>query len=183
MKCIKFNFGRLLRKNTKTNTFIDIFITLQNVGGVTSELFFKLPDDIAIKREIWMDPVEPTSNDRLEYHVLKEKIFEIEPRQNKLEPNQFCNIRFRYHVKEERDHKLRVIFQIVNGKPLIFELYAETHSEKKGLLEITNPTLDFHYVPMGYVSIFVIYSDHPNCRADRNKKPRRHQTQVPSRRN
>lgn len=98
-----------------------------------------------------MDPVEPTSHETLEYHVLKEKLFEIDPRKNKLEPNECCNIRFRYHVKEKGDHRLRVIFQIVNGKPMIFELYAETHSDKKGLLEIRNPHLDFHYVPMGHV--------------------------------
>ncbi len=151
MKCIKFNFGRFVKKNSKINSYIDIYITLQNVGGVTSEFFFKLPDDIAIKREIWMDPVEPTSHETKEYLVLKEKIFEIEPRKSKLEPNEYCNIRFRYHLKERDEHQLRVIFQIVNGKPLIFELNAQTHSEKKGLLEIVNPHLDFHYVPMGYV--------------------------------
>lgn len=104
-----------------------------------------------------MDPVEPTSHETLEYHVLKEKLFEIDPRKNKLEPNECCNIRFRYHVKEKGDHRLRVIFQIVNGKPMIFELYAETHSDKKGLLEIRNPHLDFHYVPMGHVRKIYIY--------------------------
>jgi hypothetical protein len=98
-----------------------------------------------------MDPVEPTSNETLEYHVLKEKLFEIEPRKNKLEKDETCNIRFRYHIKEKGDHRLRVIFQIVNGKPMIFELYSESHAEKKGILEIRNPLLDFHYAPMGYV--------------------------------
>ena len=100
-----------------------------------------------------MDPVEPTSNETLEYHVLKEKLFEIEPRKNKLEKDESCNIRFRYHIKEKGDHRLRVIFQIVNGKPMIFELYSETHAEKKAILEIRNSLLDFHYAPMGYVSI------------------------------
>lgn len=139
-------------KKTKAGAYTDIYLTLQNVGGVTSEFFFKFPDDISIKREIWMDPVEPTSNETLEYQVLKEKLFEIQPRKNKLEPGESCNIRFRYHIKQKGDHRLRVIFQIVNGKPLVFELYSETHSEKKGILEIRNPLLDFYMVPMGYVS-------------------------------
>ena len=69
-----------------------MFLTLQNVGGVTTEFFFKLSDDISIKNEIWMDPVEPNSSETQEYHVLKEKIFEIHPRRNKLEPNECCNI-------------------------------------------------------------------------------------------
>ncbi len=151
MKCVRFDFGKNLKKNIKNQNIVDIFLTLKNVGGVISEFFFKFPDDITIKREIWMDPVEPTSHETLEYHVLKEKLFEIEPRKNKLEPDECCNIRLRYHIKEIGDHRLRVIFQIVNGKPLVFELYSETHSEKKGILEIRNPILDFHYVPMGYM--------------------------------
>ena len=136
--------------------YYDIFLTLKNVGGVTSEFFFKFPDDISIKREIWMDPVEPTSHETKEYQVLKEKLFEIEPRKNKLEPDESCNIRFRYNIKDVGDHRLRVIFQIVNGKPLIFELYSETHLEKNAILEIRNPVLNFYYVPMGYVKFSLI---------------------------
>lgn len=137
------------------NKVVDIYVTLKNVGGVLSEFYFKFSDDVAIHREVWMDPVEQTSNETLEYKVLKEKIFEIEPKKNKLMPDECCNIRFRYSLKDTSDatHKLRVIFQIVNGKPLIFELLGHTHSEKKALLEITNPILDFNLVPMGYVSI------------------------------
>jgi hypothetical protein len=52
LKCIKFDFGKILKKNVKSSHFVDIYVTLQNVGGVTSEFFFKFPDDISIKREI-----------------------------------------------------------------------------------------------------------------------------------
>jgi len=147
----------LVAKKTKDTlnkaNYVDIYLTFKNVGGVTSEFFFKFPDDISIKRETWMDVVEASSNETKEYQVLKNNIFDIYPRKFKLEPNELCNIRFRYDVKQTGDHRLRVIFQIVNGKPLIFELYGESHSEKKGILEIRNPTLDFLYVPMGYVKI------------------------------
>jgi len=101
-----------------------------------------------------MDPVEPNSSETQEYHVLKEKIFEITPRKNKLEPMECCNISLKYNIKEEnkKPHSLKIVFQIVNGKPLIFELFGETHPEKKGILEIRNRTLDFHSVPMGFVN-------------------------------
>jgi hypothetical protein len=154
LKSIKFDFGNQLLKKKSRNNFVDIFITLKNIGGVASEFYFKFPDDISIKREIWMDPVEPSSNEQQEYHVLKEKLFEVSPRKSKLEPGKCCNIRFRFNIKDKGEkHKLRVIFQIVNGKPLIFELCAETNSEKNGILEIKNSVLDFHSVPMGYVFI------------------------------
>lgn len=137
------------------NKYVEIFLTLRNLGGVTTEFFFKLSDEISIKNEIWMDPIEPNSSETQEYHVLKEKIFEIQPRQAKLEPLECCNISLKYNIKEEKKHSLKVVFQIVNGKPLVFELFGETHPEKKGILEIRNRVLDFRSVPMGFVSFIM----------------------------
>lgn len=131
--------------------YVDIYLTLKNVGGVTSEFFFKFPHDISIKRETWMDEIETSSNETKEYQILKNNLFDIYPRQNKLQPNEYCNIRLRYDVKQLGEHRLRVIFQIINGKPLVFELYAETHTEKKGILEIRDRVLDFSHAPMGSV--------------------------------
>ena len=155
LKCIKFDFGKHIKKKNAKINYFDVFLTLKNEGGVPSEFYFKFPDDISIKREIWMDPVEPTSNDKVEYHVLKERIFEIEPRESKLEPGECCNIRLRYNLKEKGNHKLRVIFQVVNGKPLIMELNGICFSEKQGQLEIKRPVLDFSYVPIGYMDYIV----------------------------
>lgn len=85
---------------------VDIFITLKNVGGVPSEFFFKFPHDISIKREPWMEEVQTTSNETKEYQILKNNLFDICPRKGKLDPNQFCNIRLRYDVKQVGEHKL-----------------------------------------------------------------------------
>ena len=151
-KIIQFNFGtKFLSKNKQENQnkIEDVFLTLKNEGGVLSEFYFNFPDDINIKREIWMDPVEPTSNDKVEYHVLKEHIFTIEPRKSKLGPGESCNIRLRYAIKEKGVHRLRVLFQVVNGKPLIFELYGETINEKNGILSLPKNILDFNEVPIG----------------------------------
>ena len=153
LKLIKFDFGKHFFKREKMeHQRNDIYLTLKNEGGVLSEFYFKFPDDVNIKREIWMDPVEPTSNDKVEYHVLKEQIFTIEPRKSKLEPGETCNIRIRYNVKERGQHRLRVIFQIVNGKPLIFELFGETLTDKSGILNIPKKIINFGHVPIGYTN-------------------------------
>ena len=131
---------------------MDVFLTFQNVGGVTSEFYFKFQDDINIKREIWMDHDETQTGD--DYRISKEKIFEIEPRKNKLKPGECCNIRFRYNIKEAGEHRLKIMFQIVNGKPIIFELFGESLNEKNALMDIPNPFIDFHFIPMGYVISF-----------------------------
>ena len=150
LKLIKFDFGKHFFKREKMETQkYDIYLTLKNEGGVLSEFYFKFPDDVNIKREIWMDPVEPTSNDKVEYHVLKEQIFTIEPRKSKLEPGETCNIRIRYNIKERGQHRLRVIFQVVNGKPLIFELFGETLTDKLGILSVPKKIINFEHVPIG----------------------------------
>ena len=41
---------------------------------------------------------------------------------------------------------------MVNGKPLIFELYGETLNEKNGILSLTKNILDFKEVPIGYMN-------------------------------
>ena len=151
LKVIKFDFGKhFFKRERNEHHRHDIYLTLKNEGGVLSEFYFKFPDDVNIKREIWMDPVEPTSNDKVEYHVLKEQIFTIEPRKSKLEPGETCNIRIRYNIKERGEHKLRVIFQVVNGKPLIFELFAETLAEKLGILNLSKHLINFGHIPIGY---------------------------------
>jgi len=153
LKIVKFNFGKHFFKREKMLTEkYDIFLTLKNEGGVPTEFYFKFPDDVNIKREIWMDPVEPTSNDKVEYHVLKEHIFTLEPKRSKLDPGETTNIRLRYNIKEKGQHRLRVIFQVVNGKPLIFELIGETLGEKYGILSIPKNIIDFGNVPIGYTS-------------------------------
>jgi len=151
LKRIRLDFGKHIFKKHNLENYQDVYLTLKNMGGVSSEFYFKFPDDINIRREIWMDPVEPTSNDKVEYHVLKEKIFSIEPRKAKLQPNETINIRLRYNIKERGQHRLRIIFQIVNGKPLIFELFAETYSDKVGIIHIPQQLIDFSYVPIGYM--------------------------------
>ena len=155
LKCITLNFGKHIKKKINNDETFDVYLTLRNDGGVPTEFYFKFPGEISIFREIWMDPIEPSSNDKFEYHELKEKIFELEPRKGKLEPNECCNIRLKYNYKEKGNHQLHVIFQVVNGKPLILKFDAVCFTERQGMLEIKRPLVDFSYVPIGYMDYIV----------------------------
>jgi hypothetical protein len=77
LKCITLNFGKHIKKKQNNNETFDVYLTLRNDGGVPTEFFFKFPGEVSIFREVWMDPVEPSSNDKFEYHILKDKIFEL----------------------------------------------------------------------------------------------------------
>ena len=155
LKCITLNFGKHIKKKQNNNDTFNVYLTLRNDGGVPTEFYFKFPGEISIFREIWMDPVEPSSHDKFEYHILKDKIFELEPRKGRLEPNECCNIRLKYNYKEKGNHQLYVIFQVVNGKPLIFKFDALCFTERQGMLEIKRPLVDFSYVPIGYMDYIV----------------------------
>ena len=152
LKIIKFNFGKyiLLSNHDKKGHQQNIYLTLKNKGHATCEFYFRFSDDINIKREYWMDPVESIFQDKVEYHILKEHIFTLEPKKGKINPNECINIRLRYNIKELGVHTLRVVFKIVNGKSVIFELKAETISEKVGLVNVPKKIIDFSYVPIGY---------------------------------
>jgi len=155
LKCITFNFGKHIIKKADNDETINIYLTLRNDGGVPTEFFFKFPGEVNIFREVWMEPVEPTSNDKIEYHIIKSKIFELEPKKGKLEPKECCIICLKYNNKEKGNHELNVIFQVVNGKPMIFKLKASCFVEKQGLLEIKKPIIDFFYKPIGYMDYIV----------------------------
>ena len=51
LKLIKFDFGKHILNKKEGSKSIDVFLTLKNYGGVSSEFSFKFPDDAAIKRE------------------------------------------------------------------------------------------------------------------------------------
>ena len=155
LKCITLNFGKHIKKKINNNDTFDVYLTLRNDGGVPTEFYFKFPGEVSIFREIWMDPIEPSSNDKFEYHVLKDKIFELEPKKGRLEPNECCNIRLKYNYKEKGHHQIHVIFQVVNGKPLIFKLNAICFTERQGMLEIKRPLVNFSYVPIGYMDYII----------------------------
>ena len=155
LKCITLNFGKHIKRKASLENSFNVYLTLRNEGGVPTEFYFKFPNEISICREIWMDPVEPSTTDKFETHVWNEKIFELEPKKGKLDPGECCNIRLRYNYKERGHHKLHAIFQVVNGKPLIFQLSAICFSERQGMLEIKRPIVNFSYVPIGYMDFIV----------------------------
>ena len=65
-----------------------ITLTLKNIGGVSSEWCFKMPNDSEIEMETWADPGEPSTEQAFEKDILEKKIFTIEPRKGTLAPGE-----------------------------------------------------------------------------------------------
>jgi len=61
-------------------------LTLKNIGGVSADWCFKLPNDQEIELEPWADPGEPSDEQAFERHILESKIFQIEPKKGALAP-------------------------------------------------------------------------------------------------
>jgi hypothetical protein len=84
LKNFTWDFGKIpIKYGTKPRKVV---LSLKNIGGVSAEWQFKMPNDNEIELEPWADPGEPTEEQAFERHILEKKIFLIEPRRGNLEP-------------------------------------------------------------------------------------------------
>lgn len=84
-----------------------------------------------------------------EKHIREKKIIDIQPKSGHLEVNEICNVTFIYIPVEVGPWYLRVIFKIVHGKPLVFNLQGETLSSRRGFLVLEQPEFRFQPLPIG----------------------------------
>ncbi|CAK79907.1 unnamed protein product, partial (macronuclear) [Paramecium tetraurelia] len=130
LRSYDWNFGYLPSKPQVKSR--KIVITIQNIGGTDLEWQFKLPSDHQIELEPWADPGEPTEEDTFEKAILEKNIFQIRPKGGVIAPKCFKDIELIYtpcNLDEQlkskgisnESHFLRVVLQILNGKPLVFK--------------------------------------------------------------
>ena len=84
-----------------------VTLTIKNIGGVTAEWQFKLPNDSEIEMEPWADPGEPTQEKAFEKHILDNKIFNVQPRSGVLQPGENMELNVFYYPKETKKHHLK----------------------------------------------------------------------------
>ena len=61
----------------------------------------------------------------------------------------------RYTIKEKGKHRLCVLFQVVNDKPLIFELFWDTIIDKNGTLILPKDELDYGEISIGCMNLIL----------------------------
>lgn len=146
LKTFFWDFGKVpIRNGSKPRK---ICLTLKNVGGVSSDWCFKMPNDSEIEMETWIDPGEPTEQQAFENHVLAKKIFTIEPRRGTLAPGEFMDVNVMYYPKEVMKHHLNIFFQIINGKPLKIRFEGET-LHRRAQLQLIKHTYTLPPIPIG----------------------------------
>lgn len=139
LKRFEWNFGKI-PQNLKTLTPRRVIITLKNVGGVNSQFAFHMPNESEIELEPWMDPGEPTPEQAFENEMLQKGLFEVQPKQGTLKPNEQMDIEALYYPREVGEHHLSIFFQVLNGKPLVLKFAGRTLHPRRGHLQLRKET-------------------------------------------
>ncbi|KAL4426641.1 hypothetical protein ABPG74_018719 [Tetrahymena malaccensis] len=164
IKQFEWNFGYLPAKNA--NKPRKIVITIQNAGGTDLDWNFKLPSDNQIEVEPWADPGEPDEEEAFEKAILERNIFQIQPRSGTLKKGELKDVELVYNPSniDENDlpfkskknkkvsgekHQLRVVLQILNGKPLQINLQGMALAPLEGLLAVKKKNYKLPDTPIG----------------------------------
>ncbi|CAD8141208.1 unnamed protein product [Paramecium octaurelia] len=158
LRSYDWNFGYLPSKPQVKSR--KIVITIQNIGGTDLEWQFKLPSDHQIELEPWADPGEPTEEDTFEKAILEKNIFQIRPKGGVIAPKSFKDIELIYtpcNLDEQlkskgisnESHFLRVVLQILNGKPLVLNLKGTTLAPLEGRLAVKKNSFELPETPVG----------------------------------
>ena len=83
-----------------------------------------------------MDPGEPSPEQAFEGQMLQKGLFEVQPKQGTLKPQEQMDIEVFYYPKEVGEHYLNIFFQVLNGKPLIIRFAGQTLHPRRGHLQL-----------------------------------------------
>ncbi len=83
-----------------------------------------------------MDPGEPSPEQAFESQMLQKGLFEVQPKQGTLKPQEQMDIEALYYPKEVGEHYLNIFFQVLNGKPLILRFGGQTLHPRRGHLQL-----------------------------------------------
>lgn len=83
-----------------------------------------------------MDPGEPSPEQAFESQMLQKQLFEVNPKQGTLKPNEQMDIEAYYYPRDVGEHNLNIFFQVLNGKPLILRFAGQTLPAKRGHLQL-----------------------------------------------
>ncbi len=98
-----------------------------------------------------MDPGEPSREQAFEAEMLQQGLFEVQPKQGTLKPQEQMDIEAFYYPKKPGEHYLNIFFQVLNGKPLILRFAGQT-LEKGGYLQLRKDRFVLPPTPINLVT-------------------------------
>ena len=147
-KSVTWSFGKIPFINrTDAVPPRHIILTLQNVGGVASEFYFRMPNDVEVVVEMWADSGEPSEEESKQNYVIQKGFFAIFPKTGVLQPNETMDINLQYFPKDKGEHCLKILFHINHGKSLALKLVGET-IQNNGKLDIIKNNIILNPTPI-----------------------------------
>eukprot|EP00163_Fabomonas_tropica_P000177 TRINITY_DN10121_c0_g1_i2.p1 TRINITY_DN10121_c0_g1~~TRINITY_DN10121_c0_g1_i2.p1 ORF type:complete len:1868 (-),score=465.54 TRINITY_DN10121_c0_g1_i2:72-5675(-) len=119
---IEFNFGTA-RLNTETTEVRALF---QNTSAMPISFAIKMPNDIEVLPEHWVDTGEPTEEELQHNMILDSQIFTISPKTGTIAPNELVEVTLTYSHNIAGVHQLPVMIVVDKGKRVRLHFTGET---------------------------------------------------------
>jgi hypothetical protein len=103
-----------------------VFLRLQNTSQLPVEWLVRFPEDMDVVMDHWADTGDPTNDERWQQAIADHDLFQVEPRDGRLQPGQACVLQISYFHKFVGLHELPVILQVKRGKQMCLHLTGAT---------------------------------------------------------
>lgn len=128
-----------------------VYLALSNPGYLPIRFSFQTPENLNLENvPYWCD--EKALVDEREAHftwVEEHGVYDIQPRNGAIAPGDFLHVKFTYHHHSIGTHILPVVFNVHDGRSVLFYLKGHSVAPSVGCLSVRSSVLSLQPVPLG----------------------------------
>eukprot|EP00434_Breviolum_minutum_P023180 symbB.v1.2.020447.t1/scaffold1720.1/size104783/1 len=128
-----------------------VYLALSNPGYLPIRFSFQTPENLNLENvPYWCD--EKALVDEREAHftwVEEHGVYDIQPRTGAIAPGDFLHVKFTYHHHSIGTHILPVVFNVHDGRSVLFYLKGHSVAPNVGCLSVRSSVLSLQPVPLG----------------------------------
>jgi len=130
-----------------------VYVVLENPGPLPMRFSFQTPKNLNLENApYWCD--EKAMVDEREAHfgwVEEHNIYNIEPRSGEIAPKSFLHVKLTYHHHAIGPYILPVVFNVHEGRSVLFYFKAHTVAPNVGCLSVRSSVVPLQPVPLNAV--------------------------------
>mmetsp|Transcript_101399 Transcript_101399/g.241823 ORF Transcript_101399/g.241823 Transcript_101399/m.241823 type:complete len:1868 (+) Transcript_101399:77-5680(+) len=128
-----------------------VYLALSNPGYLPIRFSFQTPENLNLENvPYWCD--EKALVDEREAHftwVEEHGVYDIQPRSGAIAPGDFLHVKFTYHHHSIGTHILPVVFNVHDGRSVLFYLKGHSVAPAVGCLSVRSSVVTLQPVPLG----------------------------------
>lgn len=128
-----------------------VYLSVCNPSRLKVRFSFQTQKNMGLENvPYWCDEKALVDNREAHFTWVEEHgIYDIEPRSGEILPGDFLHIKMTYHHHSVGTHILPVVFNVHNGRSVLFYLKAHSVPPKVGRLSARAPVVQLEAVPLG----------------------------------